>query len=109
MGPAQPAANTSSSAHSTATASVPSIISAPSPSIEQLPANIPCLEPNGVNWAIFSMCFWEAMQATCRWGYFDGTKSRPVPKDKDNPTDTEVEAREKWDHKDLITCYLLSQ
>jgi len=44
-----------------------------------------------------------------RWGYFDGTKSHPVPKDKDNPTDTEVEAREKWDYKDLIACYLLSQ
>ena len=81
MGPAQPAANTSSSAHSPATASVPSIMSAPSPSIEQLPANIPHLEPNSVNWAIFSMRFQEAMQATHCWGYFDGTKSCPVPKD----------------------------
>ena len=31
------------------------------------------------------------------------------PKDKDNPTDTEVEAREKWDYEDLIAHYLLSQ
>ena len=109
MGPAQPAANTLPSADSTAAASVPSIMSAPSLSIEQLPANIPCLEPNSVNWAIFSMRFQEAMQATCCWGYFDGSKSRPMPKDKDNLTDAEVEAREKWDYKDLITCYLLSQ
>ena len=49
------------------------------------------------------------MQATRRWGYFDGSKSHPVPKDKDNPTDAEVEAREKWDYEDLITCYLPSQ
>jgi len=109
MGPGAAQPTTSSSADSTAAASVPSVMSAPSPSIEQLPANIPRLEPNGVNWAIFSMRFREAMQATRRWGYFDGTKSRPVPKDKDNPTDAEVEAREKWDYEDLIARYLLSQ
>ena len=108
MGP-DPAANTSSSANTTTAASVPSAMSAPSPSIEQLPTNIPRLEPNGVNWVIFSMRFWEAMQATHRWDYFDGSKPHPEPKDKDKPMDAETEARDKWDYKDLIARYLLSQ
>ena len=77
--------------------------------IKQLPANIPRLEPSSINWAIFSMCFWEAMQATRCWGYFDGTKSRPEPKDKGNVTDDKTEAIEKWDHEDLVARYLLSQ
>ena len=85
-----------------------SAMSASTP-IEQLPANIPCLEPSGINWAIFSMRFREAMKATRRWGYFDGTKSHPEPKDKGNVTDDETEAIEKWDHEDLVARYLLSQ
>jgi len=38
-------------------------MSAPS-TIEQLPSNIPQLEADGSNWAIFTMQFQEAMQAT---------------------------------------------
>jgi hypothetical protein len=34
--------------------------------IEQLPSNIPRLEPDSSNWAIFRMCFREAMEATSR-------------------------------------------
>lgn len=84
-------------------------MSAPSSTIEQLPTNIPCLEPNGVNWAVFSMQFQEAMQATRHWLYFDGSKPCPVPKDKANPTDPKTEAMDKWDYKDQIAHYLLSQ
>lgn len=43
---------------------------APATTIEQLPANIPQLEPNGVNWAIFMMRFKDAMRVTRRWNYF---------------------------------------
>jgi hypothetical protein len=32
------------------------------PIIEQLPANIPWLDPNGANWAIFKTHFQEAMK-----------------------------------------------
>ena len=84
-------------------------MSAPSSTIEQLPPNIPRLEPNGVNWAVFSMRFQEAMQATRRWSYFDGSKLCPVPADKANPTDAETEAIDKWDYEDQIARYLLSQ
>jgi hypothetical protein len=60
--------------------------------IEQLPANIPHLEPNGTNWAIFLMCFKEAMQASCRWHYFDGSSKHPSSKDDTKPTKEEIKA-----------------
>ena len=84
-------------------------MSAPSPTIEQLPANIPRLEPNGVNWAIFPMRFQEAMRAMRRWSYFDGSKPFPASKVKDKPTDAETNAIDKWECDDQVACYLLSQ
>lgn len=82
---------------------------APPTSIEQLPANIPRLEPDGSNWAIFVVRFRESMQANRRWGYFDGTNARPVPADASNISAAESESIAKWDHEDLIARYLLSQ
>jgi len=49
------------------------------------------------------------MQASCQWGYFNGTNARPEPKVDGKPTDDEREKMEKWDHDDLIARYLLSQ
>ena len=49
------------------------------------------------------------MQASCQWGYFDGTNACLEPKVDGKPTDDEQEKMEKWDHDDLITHYLLSQ
>lgn len=45
--------------------------------IEHLPSNVPQLEHDGSNWAIFKGSFREAMRATQRWSYFDGTTVRP--------------------------------
>ena len=81
----------------------------PAPTIEQLPTNIPRLELDGSNWAIFSIRFQEAMEATDRWGYFDGTVARPTPADPDNPTAAERESMAKWDRNDRVARYLLSQ
>jgi hypothetical protein len=79
-------------------------------SIEKLPANIPCLEPNGSNWAIFTLRFRDAMKVTRRWTYFTGLKAQPSPPaDEDNPTEEEVEAIEKWEYEDSVASYLLSQ
>ena len=77
--------------------------------IEDLPTIIPHLKPHGTNWAVFSLRFREAMQAMRRWGYFDGTKLRPIPKDPSAPTNAEIEALESWDHEDVVARYLLSQ
>jgi hypothetical protein len=77
--------------------------------IEKLPANIPCLEPNGANWAIFKMRFSNAMKVTHRWGYFTGLKPCPEPADPDKPTTDEAEAIEQWEYDDSVATYLLSQ
>ena len=46
---------------STSAVSTPEI----TPFVEKLLANIPHLEPNGSNWAIFQMCFCDTMKVTC--------------------------------------------
>ncbi len=84
-------------------------MSSSTPTIEQLPTNIPHLEPNGANWAIFKMCFQDAMRVTCWWGHFSGDKPRPKPKDGAKPTDGKIEAAEKWEYNDSVASYLLSQ
>jgi hypothetical protein len=76
---------------------------------EQFTAHIPCLNPEGANWANFAMRFKGAMIASRRWGYFNGSKKHPAPADEDKPTDTEVKAMERWDSKDQIAGYLLIQ
>ena len=81
----------------------------PTPATEQLTVNIPRLDSEGANWAIFAMRFKGAMIAARRWGYFDGSKKRPVPADQNKPTDAEEEAMERWDGEDQIAGYLLIQ
>jgi hypothetical protein len=49
------------------------------------------------------------MMLAGRWGYFDGSNTRPVPKDLDNPTDTEKLECKQWDRNDTIAQCLLSQ
>ena len=82
---------------------------APTPAIEQLPTNIPRLEPDGSNWAIFAIRFREAMQANRRWNFFDGTYTRPKANDASNVTSAEAESMAKWDYDDQVARYLLSQ
>jgi hypothetical protein len=103
-----------STAPATAPSTVPATTPAPlppasSPSIEQLPANIPRLELDGSNWAIFVVRFRESMQVNHRWGYFDGKITCPEPADPSNVMEDKQKSIEKWDHKDLVTRYLLSQ
>jgi hypothetical protein len=111
MGPAQPATtpNTPAATMSTSSSTITSSTPLPVAPIEKLPANIPRLEVNGANWAIFSMRFREAMQATRRWGYFDGSRPRPTPKDPSAPSADEQEELERWEYQDLVARYLLSQ
>ena len=110
MGPAQP---TSSAAPSSSTPVSLSALTATMPvppaTIEQLPANIPWLELNGSNWAIFAMHSKDAMQVTQWWGYFAGLKPCPKVQDVDTPTDDELSTIKQWEHDDSIASYLLSQ
>jgi len=114
MGPAQPARSSASATPSSSTSATSSKsthttkVTTPT-TIEKLPMNIPCLEPNRSNWAIFSMCFQKAMTVTCQWGYFSGLKPHPKIKDENVPTDEEIKATETWKYEDSVASYLLSQ
>ena len=109
MGPAQPATTAASS--SKLPTPTPMLACTPiMPITEQLPpAIIPWLEPNGSDWAIFMMCFKDSMKITGHWGYFISSQLRPSPSDVSMPMDAEIEAREKWECKDAMASYLLSQ
>jgi len=56
---------------------------------DHLPASVPRLDPSGLNWAIFSIRFQDAVEAKGFWGHFDGSKAKPVPADAAKPTDDE--------------------
>ena len=71
--------------------------------------SIPCLEPNGSNWAIFSMHFEEAMLASQKWGHFDGTSTCLTPKDPKAIEATEQKAMDEWDHAEMLAQYMLLQ
>jgi hypothetical protein len=82
---------------------------ATSTTIKKLPANILCLKYNGSNWAIFKMCFSNAMKVTCRWAYFTGIIPCPEPIDAAQPTKEEATAIVQWEYEDSIVSYLLLQ
>ena len=46
---------------------------------DTLPSSIPKLDASGLNWAIFSLHFQDAVEAKGYWGHFDGTTPWPVP------------------------------
>jgi hypothetical protein len=77
--------------------------------IELLPSNIPHLETDGLNWAIFTMRFQEAMQVTHCWPYFEGTIPCPSSKNPAKVLDDERKNIANWEFKDLAVWYLLSQ
>ena len=45
---------------------------------DSLPSSIPKLDPTGANWAIFAVCFQDAVEAKGFWGHFDGSTPRPA-------------------------------
>jgi len=54
---------------------------------DTLPSSVPKLEASGLNWAIFSLCFQDAVEAKGYWGHFDGMTPWPVvAKPEDAPT-----------------------
>jgi len=51
-----------------------------------LPLSVPKLDTSGLNWAVFSLRFQDAIEVKGYWGHFDGTSERPVtPKPEDLP------------------------
>ena len=75
---------------------------------DSLPSSIPKLDVSGLNWAIFSVCFQDAIEAKGFWSHFDGTGTCPSADaititGEDGmvtttlPSDAEIAAVEKWD------------
>ena len=44
---------------------------------DTLPSSIPKLDASGINWAIFSVRFQDAIEAKGFWNHFDGSSTRP--------------------------------
>jgi len=58
---------------------------------DTLPLSVPKLEASGLNWAIFSLRFQDAIEAKGYWVHFDGTTPWPVvAKPEDAPTAAET-------------------
>ena len=71
---------------------------------DSLSSSVPKLESTGMNWAIFSVCFQDSVEAKGFWGHFNGTTTCPVAVDiivtaTDGTTATvnDTSAREWWD------------
>ena len=43
---------------------------------DTLPSSIPKLDASGLNWAVFSLRFQDAVEAKGFWGHFDGTDQK---------------------------------
>jgi hypothetical protein len=87
---------------------------------DSLPSSIPKLDASGLNWAIFSVRFQDAIEAKGFWEHFDGSGTRPsaVPVSVtgvDGVTtttplnDTQLAAIDKWDKDERSAKSLLTQ
>jgi hypothetical protein len=87
---------------------------------DSLPSSIPKLDSSGLNWAIFSVCFQDAVEAKGFWNHFDGTSSRPTALTVSitaadgtitttPPNATEIAAVEQWDKDERSAKSLLTQ
>jgi len=103
---------------------------APTSLSDTLPSSIPKLDASGMNWAIFAVCFQDAVKAKGFWGHFTGAKPHPtadisgakavavtaaVPAEGDKvppPILTAEElavAQKQWDKDELSAKSLLTQ
>ena len=74
---------------------------------DTLPSSVPKLDATGLNWAIFSLCFQDAVEAKGYWGHFDGTTPQPelvVTATADNSA-----AIAQWDKDERSAKSLLTQ
>jgi len=76
---------------------------------DTLPSSVPKLNADGLNWAIFSICFEDAVQVKGFWGHFSGTTPHPTASIKSAPTAEELAAIKKWDKDEHSARSLLTQ
>jgi gag-polypeptide of LTR copia-type len=71
-----------------------------------LPSSVPKLEPTGLNWTVFKLCFQDALHVKGFWGHFDGTVVCPVVSSPATTDETEALAlwkKNEWTAKSLLT------
>src|SRR6266571_5016771 len=74
---------------------------------DTLPSSVPKLDATGVNWAIFSVRFQDAMEAKNFWGHFDGTSTCLA---LSNPSMVdEIAAKNQWEKDKRSAKSLLTQ
>jgi len=74
---------------------------------DALPTSVPKLEATVLNWAIFLVCFRDAVDAKGFWGHFDGTT--PVPSLSNPVTSKETAAKSQWEKDERSAKSLLTQ
>ena len=74
---------------------------------DMLPSTIPMLDAEGSNWAIFYICFMDAIEAKGFWDHFYGSSSPPALSEL--PMAAETEARAQWDKDERSAKALLTQ
>jgi hypothetical protein len=84
----------------------PAPMSTTTVSSDMLPANVPKLELDGSNWAIWAMRFEIAVKAKKKWPHFVGG-TRPTT--STIVTADEQLAIDKWDKDEAMSMYLLTQ
>ena len=58
---------------------------------DTLPSAVPKFKAEGKNWAIFYVCFMDAIEVKGFWGHFNRTTLEPILSSE--PTDEEVKAK----------------
>jgi hypothetical protein len=79
---------------------------------DSLPLSIPKLDHSGLNWAIFSVRFQDAVEAKGFWGHFDGTSPRPIAVSvtaTDGTTAVDTVLIDQWDRNERSAKSLLTQ
>ena len=76
---------------------------------DTLPSSVPKLDASSMNWAIFSLCFQDAIEAKGYWGHFNGTEPCPVAAAATSSTAEEVAAIAQWDKDEWSAKTLLIQ
>ena len=61
---------------------------------DSLLSSVPKLDASGLNWAIFLICFQDAVEAKGFWGHFDG--SSPVPMSLSPVTADEIAVKHQY-------------
>ena len=76
---------------------------------DQLPGSIPKLDSSGMNWAVFSLHFQDAVEVKGFWGHFDGTEPKLTPAIASKVTAEERSAIATWEKDEHSAKSLLTQ